>query len=315
MNERRIFVIGSLNVDLVQNIPCIPHPGETIDGSELRIFCGGKGANQACAAARLGGAVRMAGRVGDDVFGSRLLSELKATGIDVSRVESSAKSTGAATIFVLPSGENVIVLSAGANADVSVDFALKSLQDGQPGDLLLCQFEIPSETVFAALIAARSRGMLTILDPAPARKIPPEYLKAIDILTPNQSEAAAILGANDPEIATMQDAKSAAENLLKLGVRAVIVKMGALGSFVGAKEFSAEIAGYAVDAIDTTAAGDTFNGALAVALNEGADLVEAARFANGAAALSVTKAGAISSIPDRAALENFLQDHSIAEER
>jgi len=314
MNQRRVFVIGSLNVDLVQNVPRIPHAGETIDGSELRIFCGGKGANQACAAARMGGAVRMAGCVGNDVFGSRLLSELKTRGIDVSQVETSAKVTGAATIFVLPSGENVIVLSSGANADVSVDFALKALHDGQPGELLLCQFEIPSETVFAALVTARKRGMLTVLDPAPAREIPLEYLNAVDILTPNQSEVAAILG-EDAEIVSMHDAESAAQKLLESGARAVIVKMGALGCFVASGEFAAEIAGHAMNVVDTTAAGDTFNGALAVALSEGAGLIEAARFANGAAALSVTKAGAISSVPDRATLQKFLQDHSSIQEK
>lgn len=310
MNQRRILVIGSLNADLVQNVQRLPLPGETIEGSELQMFSGGKGANQACAAAMLGGTVSMAGRVGNDVFGSRLQSELKAIGVDISRTETSSRSTGAATIFVLPSGENVIVLSTGANADVSPSFAMEALREGKAGDIVLCQFEIPMATVFATLAAARARGMFTVLDPAPAKPIPAEHFHAIDVLTPNQSEAAAMLGAHGTDIVSMRDAKDAAARLLQKGPKAVIVKMGELGCFVATDKRSVEVAGYTVKAVDTTAAGDTFNGALAVALSEGSDLVEAARFAGGAAALSVTKAGAIQSMPDRATLQKFLQDYS-----
>lgn len=310
MNQRGIFVVGSLNADLVQNVSRLPSPGETIQGSDLRMFSGGKGANQACAAARLGGAVRMAGRVGNDVFGSRLQSELKAAGVDISRIGISSQSTGAATIFVLPSGENVIVLSPGANADVSTSFAIDALEDATSDNLLLCQLEIPPETVFATLKAARARGMYTILDPAPARPIPAECFADLDVLTPNQSEAAAILGVHTAGIVSMQNATAAATALLRKGPAAVILKMGELGCLVATPQRALEITGYAVEAVDTTAAGDAFNGALAVALAEGADLFEAARFANGAAALSVTQAGAIQSMPDRATLQKFLHLHS-----
>lgn len=312
MSQRKILVVGSLNADLVQNVPRVPNPGETIEGSELQMFCGGKGANQACAAARLGGVVRMAGMVGEDVFGARLVAELAAAGVDVSRIGRSAKATGAATIFVLPTGENLIVLSPGANAEVSAASALEAVDAQEAGDLLLCQFEIPMQTVVAALLAARKRGVLTILDPAPAKPMPAEMFAAVSVLTPNQSEAAAILGEAAGEICSMDDARVAADRLLQRGPEAAIVKMGGLGCVVATEKFSVEIAGHAVKAVDTTGAGDTFNGALAVALGEGADLVEAARFANGAAALSVMRAGAIQSIPTRDALDRFLQDNSAA---
>lgn len=151
--------------------------------------------------------------------------------------------------------------------------------------------------------------MFSILDPAPAKPIPEKYFDAIDVLTPNQGEAAAILNVHGAGIVSIQDAQEAAGKLLRKGAKAVIVKMGGMGCVVATDKFSVEVAGYKVDAVDTTAAGDTFNGALAVALSEGADLVEAARFANGAAAMSVMRAGAIQSMPDRAALQTFLQGH------
>ena len=311
MNQRRILVVGSLNADLVQNIKRVPNPGETIEGSELQMFCGGKGANQACAAARLGGAVSMVGMVGADAFGSRLRSEIEAAGVHISGIGASAKSTGAATIFVLPSGENLIVLSPGANMDVSAPMAVKAIDDSTAGDLLLCQLEIPMDTVLAALLAARRRGMFAILDPAPAKPIPVAALVTVDLLTPNQSEAAAMLGW-DGEIASMEDARKAAVMLLQKGPGSVIIKMGDLGCLVATEKFLIELAGHRVKAVDTTGAGDTFNGALAVALSEGADLVEAARFANGAAAFSVTLPGAIHSMPTRSALTSFLEDRSAA---
>lgn len=314
MNQRKILVVGSLNADLVQKVSRIPAPGETIEGSQLEVLCGGKGSNQAYAAARLGGTVTMAGMTGADEFGAMLRSRLRSAGVDVSRVGTSPQSTGAATILVLPSGENLIVLSPGANADVSPVTALEAVDVFRMGDLLLCQLEIPMATVAAAFVAARQRGMVTILDPAPAKPVPPEIFTSVDVLTPNQSEAAVILGGAADDIRTMAEARDAAPRLLKMGPKSVIVTMGPLGCLVARPGVFVEVAGFPVKAVDTTGAGDTFNGALAVSLSEGADLVEAARFASAASALSVTAPGAMDSMPDRAALERFLQANFAATE-
>jgi ribokinase len=311
--HRQILVVGSLNADLVQRTARLPRPGETVAGSDLEVFCGGKGSNQACAAGRLGGSVSMAGAVGNDAFGARLRAELSAAGVGLSRVANSSRATGVASIFVLPSGENAIVLSPGANEDVSAEMALEAVESMGPGDLLLCQLEIPIGAVTAALAAARRRGVVTILDPAPARAIPAKALTDVDILTPNQTEAALLLGETADEVTSMAHARAAAARLLEKGPKAVIVKMGGAGCLVAAENAFTEIAGYSVEAIDTTAAGDAFNGALAVALSEGADLVEAARFANGAAALSVTRAGAMASLPNRQQVNEFLQSHASQE--
>jgi ribokinase len=191
--------------------------------------------------------------------------------------------------------------------------ALEAVDSMSPGDLLLCQLEIPIDTVIAALLEARRQGVVTILDPAPARVIPSQALGSVDILTPNQSEAALLLGETAGEIASMDDARNAAARLLETVPKAVIVKMGGAGCLVSTENAFTNISGYSVEAVDTTAAGDAFNGALAVALAEGVDLVEAARFANAAAALSVTRAGAMDSLPNRQQVSEFIRGHSSQE--
>lgn len=304
--RRQIFVFGSLNIDLVQRVARLPILGETIEGSELRVFAGGKGANQACAAARLGGAVTMAGKIGDDVFGSRVTSELQAAGVDTSRVETSVHSTGAAMILVLPDGENLIVISPGANGDLTPQTAIDAIEGAKTGDLLLCQLETPIEANRAVLHAARERGMITLLDPAPAQPLPLDLLSFVSVLTPNQTEASVVLGRPGTEAASLALARDLARALLDLGPQAVIVKLGPLGCLVAQGSEFVAIPGHAVKAVDTTGAGDTFNGALAVALSEGQELPAAARFANAAAALSVQGMGAMSSIPTRSALMEFL---------
>ena len=305
---KQILVLGSLNIDLVQTLPRVPAPGETLQGGGLRIFPGGKGANQACAAAMLssgGGSVRMAGMVGNDVFADRLLGELHSAGVNAELVRQADTSSGSAVIFVLPNGENTIVISPGANGEVSPELAVEAVDTLQPGDLLLCQLEVPLAAVQAALQRAHERQIVTILDPAPACHLPDDLLSAVTILTPNQTEAALLMGTTVAlDNATALEA--AARSLRSRGARTVIIKMGGEGSLLFHDGQTIVTPAFPVAAVDTTAAGDTFNGALAVALAEGAAIRDAVRFASAAAALSVTKAGAIPSIPRRAGVEALL---------
>jgi len=303
--RKRILVLGSLNIDLVQRVPRIPKPGETLKGDSLQIYAGGKGANQACAAALLGGNAALAGMLGKDVFAHRLMDELERAGVDTAAVATADSASGSATILVLPSGENSIVISPGANAAVSVSFALDMTQHLEAGDFLLCQLETPIASVAAAMEAAHAKGVVTILDPAPAHDLPDALFRSTSILTPNQTEAGFLISSAE-SIETMQDAARAARQLQARGAEMVIVKMGALGCLFANGPDVAEIPGLCVQAVDTTAAGDTFNAALAVALAEGSSTLEAIRFANAAAALSVTRPGAISSMPLRSDVERFL---------
>ncbi len=305
-NGRQIFVFGSLNIDLVQRVERLPVAGETLAGERLQIFSGGKGANQACAAARLGGSVCMSGRVGEDAFGARLKAELAQSGVDVSRVEESRAETGAAIILVLPSGENVIVISPGANGTVTAEDATAALSEGRPGDILLCQLEVPIEATLQALRTAREHQMIGMLDPAPAKAIPKQALPLVSILVPNQTEAASLLGRDEHDSESAETARGLALELRQHGPEVVILKMGRQGCLVAAGEEVTAVAGHSVEAVDTTAAGDTFSGGLAAELSRGADLEAAVRFANAAAALCVTKPGAMNSIPTRAEVLRFL---------
>lgn len=305
---KKILVLGSLNIDFVQRVPRMPSPGETLRGEDLATHVGGKGANQACAAALLGGNVGLAGMVGSDQFAPRLQSELEAAGVDTTLIGTSPRSSGTALILVLPNGENVIVISPGANADISRDVALSSVCHLQRGDLLLCQLETPLPSVEAALRTAYAKGVTTILDPAPASPLSDDLLRSVSILTPNQTEAGLLCACESP-IETMQDAEQAARHLRHRGADTVIVKMGEQGCLLSHKESNTACPGFPVNVVDTTAAGDTFNGALAVALSEDLPLNRAVRFANAAAALSVQKPGAISSIPNRSAVDSLLASH------
>jgi ribokinase len=192
--KTKILVVGSLNADLVQRVGRLPKPGETLVGSELQIMAGGKGANQAYAAALLGGRARMAGQVGTDAFGPLLVANLEQGGVDVSAVPAIDGATGTAVIFVLPSGENVIILSPGANGKLAPHHIEAGLADLKPGSILLAQLEVPIATTEFALRRARERSATTILDPAPAQQLPRTLLELADYLTPNQTEAALLLG-------------------------------------------------------------------------------------------------------------------------
>jgi ribokinase len=307
LSTKKIFVAGSLNIDLVVRMDRLPRAGETLSGGDLMLFPGGKGANQVCAAARVGGRATMIGQIGTDPFGGHLLDSLRAAGVDTAGVGTSSSATGAACISVLPTGENAIVISPGANATVTPEIALPRLAALEPGDLLLLQLEIPLAAVDAVLAYAAARGAVSMLDPAPAQPLSPELLRKVSYLTPNQSEAALLLNRPDAEIADFDQAREAASQLMELGVKAVVLKLGHMGCFVAADGFCGGIPGFTVNAVDTTAAGDTFNGAFAVGLAEGMPIPMAAHFANAAAALSVTRLGAQSSIPNRDEVMAFLK--------
>lgn len=305
-NTIDIVVIGSANMDLVLPVERLARAGETISGGDLALFPGGKGANQACAVGKLGGRVAMIGQVGSDAFGAKLTASLDQAGVDTGRLGKSDRPTGCACIYVLPDGENSIVISPGANATVLPENVLPKLDLLHEGMYLLSQLEIPMATVEVALARAKAAGATTILDPAPMRALSPELLRNVDFLTPNQSEAAALLGDPDLEIREFREAECVAERLLALGPAAAVLKLGSLGCYVAAGKVRAAVPGFEVSAVDTTAAGDVFNGAFAVALAEGEDVLGAARFANAAAAISVTRPGAQSSIPSREEVEAFL---------
>lgn len=301
----RIVVVGSLNADLVQRIDRLPRPGETLTGSELRIISGGKGANQAYAASLLGGRVSMLGQVGSDAFGPLLIASLERAGVDTANILAIEGATGTAGIFVLPAGENIIILSAGANGTLSPAAIREPLKTLAADSLLLVQLEVPLATTEFALRMARERGAITILDPAPAQTLPAKLCALVDYLTPNQTEAALLLGSTE-EIESYERAEAAARKLLALGPRNVILKLGALGVVVANSRGCERVPGFPVQAVDTTAAGDTFNAAFAVALGEGKPPLAAARFANAAASISVTRPGAQSSIPQRAEVDQLL---------
>jgi ribokinase len=306
VRAREIYVVGSLNIDLVTRMERLPRPGETVLGGDLALFPGGKGANQACAAGRFGGRAKMIGQTGRDAFGEQLRVSLRDAGVDTAGVGYSDRSTGSACIGVLPSGENAIVISPGANATMTPELALARLQDLAAGDLVLLQLEIPLETVQSVLEFARRRSAVTMLDPAPPRELAPQILRAVDFLTPNQSEAAEVLRDSALDLDDPDAIAGAAARLRALGPRAVILKLGEAGCFLSTPEVTGPFAGRSVQAVDTTAAGDTFNGAFAVAISEGMPLDAAATFANAAAAISVTRHGAQSSIPDRVEVERVL---------
>lgn len=281
-------------MDLVAVTPRIPVAGETIIGKDFFTVPGGKGANQAYAAAKLGGQTAMLGRVGSDDFGRAMRQNLAGVGCDVSKVLEVPGPSGVALIFVSEAGENSIVVAPGANQKLTpADIAFES-------SILLLQLETPLETVIAAAQYAKQRGVTVILDPAPAPAagLPPELLQSVDILTPNETEAAMLSG-KPPGPLTAEAAGQIARTLQAKGVSTVIVKLGEQGCLLATGETQQLIPAPKVKAVDTTAAGDVFNAALAVALSEGKDLPAACAFAAKAGSVSVTRMGAQSSAPSR----------------
>jgi ribokinase len=294
-----IVVIGSLNMDLVALVPRVPHAGETLLGIEHFAAYGGKGANQAYAAAKLGEDVVMLGRVGADDYGKQMCANLKSVGCDVTGVKAVDGSSGIAMIFVAESGQNCIVVVPGANHRyLPSDLILDDAQLTRARYVML-QLETPIETVVAAARRAKLHGAEVILDPAPALPdLPADLLRQVDLLTPNESEAAQLIG-RPPAALSLDDAESIAREIQAMGAPTVIIKMGAQGCLLADGPQVNRIPAPQVKAVDTTAAGDVFNAAMTVARSEGASILNACEIAVRAAALSVTRFGAQLSTPSR----------------
>jgi ribokinase len=287
-----------LNMDLVIRSPHIPQPGETIIGREFQTIPGGKGANQAVAAARLGAQVNMIGRVGADAFAEELLVNLVSSGVEAGFVKRDADSaTGVALIVVDEAGENIIVVASGANMQLSEADVEAVEQVISSSDVLLLQLEVPLSVVTRAAQIAQANGVTVILNPAPARQLPPDLLKLVDILVPNESEAELLTGLN---VSLQGDLENAAKVLLDSGARSVVITLGGRGAFFTSPSIEAEkIDSFQIEPIDTTAAGDAFLGGLSVTIAAGGSLQEAVRFGNAAGALAAMRFGAQTSLPSR----------------
>jgi ribokinase len=302
----RIAVVGSLNMDLVTATPTLPTPGETVMGGVLRRVPGGKGANQAVAAARLGSVVTMIGRVGDDDFGRQLLGSLSSDGVDVSHVATTSDAaTGVALIVVDADGQNQIVVVPGANASLSPADVGVAESEIAAADILLLQFEVPMGTVEEAAAIAHRHGTTVVLNPAPAAPLSAGLLANVDVIAPNETEAALLTGAAaGPPL----DAIDAARRLAAMGPRTVVVTLGADGVAIHHDGESRLEDPFRVESVvDTTAAGDAFVGALATALGEDRTVAEAVEWGMAAGALAVTTAGAQPSLPPRRAVRDLVE--------
>ena len=300
-----IVVVGSSNTDMIIQLDRIPRPGETILGGEFSTAAGGKGANQAVGAARAGGQVTFIARVGKDMFGDQAIAGFRRDGISVDYVFcDKVAPSGVALIFVAKDGENSIAVAGGANAKLMPADVKKAAKAIRSAAVLVMQLETPLETVEAAAAIAAQAGVRVILNPAPARPLPNSLLKLVSILTPNETEAELLTGI---KVTDESAAAKAADKLRSRGVQTVILTLGPRGAFIADATGKQLIPGFKVKAVDTTAAGDIFNGSLAVALAEGKPLPQAVRFANAAAALSVTRLGAQPSAPTRKKIEKFLK--------
>jgi ribokinase len=298
--KRPIVVVGSITMDLVTRTPRIPAIGQTLIGTGFETTPGGKGANQAVAAARLGYPVAMVAKVGNDAYGPALLENLKRAGVETAGMTQVTGSSGLAPMFVADDGQNAIVVVPGANGKMdraTVDAHAELIRSA---GMVLCQLEIPIDTLSYTLEFCASANVPVMLDPAPAAKLPEAAFGQVKWFTPNETEAAFYVGDG-------ASAEESAERLLKKGLRGVVLKRGGDGAFVATNEKAEWVRAFKVNAIDTVAAGDCFNGAFAVALLEGNDPWAAAKFANAAAAICVTRKGAQQSMPMRAEVDEFLK--------
>ncbi len=297
-----ILVIGSLNADLVVRAPRFPAPGETIQGEDLVIFPGGKGANQAVAAARLGAKVAMVGRVGKDSFGTTLIDNLKNNKVDVRHIlRDDSTPTGTAVIVLDSHGQNTIVVLPGANGKVnSTDIEPEAFMDSP---ILLAQFEIPLETVIYSANLAREKKLRILLNPAPARTLPDELLMTVDYIVPNETELGLLTGKPVNNLGSIEEA---CRSLISRGAQNTIVTLGANGALIVNKNRAKHIPAYEVKVVDTTAAGDAFVGGLAVGLLNGKSLEDAVQYACACGALAVTKFGAQPSLPTTEDIEKLL---------
>jgi len=303
MTSNKIIVVGSANMDFVVGVKHFPRPGETLFGTSFGMFPGGKGANQAVCCAKLGAAIHFIGRIGMDILGEKLAASMQRDGVQVdSLIRDEGASTGIALITVDRAGQNEIVVVSGGNMKLTPGDIESKDELFAAASVLLVQLEIPRETVIRAVSLAKEHNLLTILNPAPACKLPASLLRMIDYLTPNETEAAILTGINVKDVST---AEKAGKKLLDIGVKTVIMTLGRKGSLLVAPEKTRHFPAPRVKAVDTTAAGDAFSGALAVSLVEGKAIEEAIPFANAVAALSVTRMGAQGSLPARQELSRF----------
>lgn len=302
--QKPIVIVGSATMDLVSRAPQVPRIGQTVIGTSFETTPGGKGANQAVAAARLGYPVQMVGMVGTDAYGPAILENLARSGVDTAAMEQVSGASGLAPIFLAENGENAIIVIPGANDKVDSTFVDRHSALIRSAGMVLCQLEIPIETVSYVLALCAEAGVPVMLDPAPAAPLPDQFWGQVAWFTPNDTEAAFYLN-NDSK------PEDAAKQFMARGLRGVALKRGGEGAYVAvAGGRAAWVPPFPVEAIDTVGAGDCFNGAFAVALMEGKDPWEAARFASAAAAISVTRKGAQVSMPSRADVEAFLTERA-----
>ena len=295
-NSNPIFVIGSINTDMVAMTEVLPSPGETVMSREFMMTAGGKGANQAVAAARMGGDVTMIGRLGNDVFAEQSIKRLKSENINCEFItKDTEKSSGLALISVDQNGENHIVVAPGANETLTKERLGSVLSQIPDNAIVMMQLEIPLESVVSVIEFCKKSDKKIILDPAPAKNLTPEFTKSLYMITPNETEATAMTGV---KIKDLRDVKKAAIKLLGSGSQYVLITMGANGVYLASQNDEFEyIPSPKVTTIDSTAAGDCFNGTLAVSLSQGLSVFEAAKKACRAASISVTRKGAQDSMP------------------
>lgn len=314
MSTRRpIVVVGSINIDLVSFTERIPSPGETTIGTGFQIHPGGKGANQAVAVARLGYPVQMIGRLGNDTFGTQLRTHMQQQGVDCAAVARCDEPSGVATILVSGKGENCIVVTPGANAKVSPDDLESNLSTIRQAGIVLAQLEIPIQTVEYLATLCRRESIPLILDPAPARDLPREIFEGLKWFTPNESEARFYQRSASNDTSTMAP-EEVASRMLDQGCQGVLLKMGSRGVFLASDHKSEMVPAFRVTPVDSTAAGDAFNGAFATALMLGKSDVESATFAAAVAAISVTRYGAQPSMPTMNEVELFVKTQLAADQ-
>ncbi|MGL5965563.1 MAG: ribokinase [Fusobacteriaceae bacterium] len=299
---KKIAVLGSINMDLVTFCERAPRGGETLFGNEFRQIPGGKGANQAVAMGKLGADVMMLGKVGTEGMGEILLNSMKKDGVEIEKVEKSSATTGIAKIIVEKSGQNRILVVPGANGDVDIEYIDRNQNIIEDSDILVCQLEIPMESVKHAFKLAKDMGKITVLNPAPAAHLDEEIIKNSDYIIPNETELEIITGIKTD---TMEGVKKAAQSLLEKGVKGLIVTLGSKGSLYIDREKEIITPAYKVKAIDTTAAGDSFIGGFVKGISEGLKMEDAIELGTKVAAISVTRIGAQTSLPTEEEIKNF----------
>ncbi|MEB3767845.1 ribokinase [Acinetobacter sp. MD2] len=303
-SSQKLVVLGSINADHILTLEHFPHPGQTLTGHNYQVAFGGKGANQAVAAGRSGADISFIACLGEDAIGAQIKQQLAQDRVDTHAIQTVAQqSTGVALIFVNAVAENCIGICAGANACLSTDYVQQHAELIRSAQALLLQLETPLESIIAAAKIAQQANVKVILNPAPARELPEELLRLVDIITPNETEALSLTGVI---VHDEKDAAEAAYVLHSKGIKTVVITMGSRGVWLSENGQGQLVAGFKVKAVDTIAAGDTFNGAFVTALLEGKTALDAARFGNAAAAIAVTRSGGQPSVPWREEIDAFL---------